>query len=215
MGGRCPSTNELTLSRPKGGHHNTNMEEECRDGRTGVVWRRRSSGSAAAGKPCTEGYRQSVRTPRPAESSIGDLARPRRCPLSTCTPNIREGEHGRSRRYAIETRVLDGRANDGRMVRSLVGCPIGLRVPIMGTTHRRGGRRDSIFSFMFVSLPPFNRPRDDGDLDEEARRAWRSNNDLGMGLRDATGGSTRDHARKGISPPFPLLSLASLKPCGS
>jgi hypothetical protein len=32
------------------------QQEECRGGRSGEVWRRRSSRSAAAGKPYTEGF---------------------------------------------------------------------------------------------------------------------------------------------------------------
>jgi hypothetical protein len=37
------------------GKHDTNNEEVCRDGKSGEVWRRRSSRSTAAGKSGTEG----------------------------------------------------------------------------------------------------------------------------------------------------------------
>jgi hypothetical protein len=46
----------MRSSRPKGGQHDTNIEEDYRDMRSGVVRRQRSLGSPAAGKPCTEGF---------------------------------------------------------------------------------------------------------------------------------------------------------------
>jgi hypothetical protein len=47
-GARYSLTSKSTSSLPKGEQHDNGSEEECRDGRTGEVWRRRSSGSTAA-----------------------------------------------------------------------------------------------------------------------------------------------------------------------
>jgi hypothetical protein len=41
--GRLLPTSLLRSSRPKGGMHDTNTEEDCRDGRSGVVRRQQSS----------------------------------------------------------------------------------------------------------------------------------------------------------------------------
>jgi hypothetical protein len=63
-GARLTSTNMSTSSRLKaqGVKHDTSDEEECRDGRSGEVWRRRCSRSTAARKQSTEGL-SNVRTP--------------------------------------------------------------------------------------------------------------------------------------------------------
>jgi hypothetical protein len=42
-GARCLPTNVLRSSRPKGERHDASREEDCRDGRSGVVRRQRSS----------------------------------------------------------------------------------------------------------------------------------------------------------------------------
>jgi hypothetical protein len=47
-GARSTLINMLTSSRPKARkQHDTDSEEDCRDGRSGEVWRRRSSGQVA------------------------------------------------------------------------------------------------------------------------------------------------------------------------
>jgi hypothetical protein len=55
-GARGLPTSMLRPSRLKWGQHDTSRDEECRDGRSGVVWRQRSAGSTTAGKPYTEGF---------------------------------------------------------------------------------------------------------------------------------------------------------------
>jgi hypothetical protein len=113
-GARCLPTSLVRSSRPKGGQHDIIKEEGCRDGRSGVVRRQRSSGSIAVGKPCTKGFAIiSVSRGLKDLYSSGDHALPHRYPLSTWSLNITECEHGSARRLALETRVLAGRSIGG------------------------------------------------------------------------------------------------------
>jgi hypothetical protein len=106
-------------------------------------------------------------TPRPEGSSNGDHALPHRCPLSICTPSIRECEPGSPRRLVFETRVLDGRAICGRRVRPLAcfrgkysGTKQEQTGEMAGKAFQRGGMNGSFFC-MVVLVPP-TCPRSDG-----------------------------------------------------
>jgi hypothetical protein len=91
---------------------------------------------------------------------------PYRYPLLISTPSIRECEPGEARRLALETKVLDGRANGGRRVRPLADFPD--RYPgtniekigeMAGKTFQRGGKSAG---FLSGCLGPPNCPRGDG-----------------------------------------------------
>jgi hypothetical protein len=138
-GARYLPISMMRSSRPKGGQTTPTTRRIVATG-----------GAAYFRKTLYEGFCANVCTPRPEGSSNGDHALPHRYPLSTCTPNIREFEPMSTRRLALETRVLDGRAIGGMRVRPLARFPV--MYPgatqkkageMAGKTFQRGGRSAS------------------------------------------------------------------------
>jgi hypothetical protein len=103
-GARCSPTVMLRSSRPKEGQHDTNREEDCRDGRSCVVRRQLSSGLAGARKLCAKGFAimsvpplpafldpAMVTTPYPTVTIYGDA----HMILESASPGQRGGSHSK------------------------------------------------------------------------------------------------------------------------
>jgi hypothetical protein len=208
-------------SRPKGGaaRHQQQRGLSRRGDRRGMaatIMRNNPRPKTLYGEFC-----DNVRTPRPEGSSNGDNASPRRYPLLTCTHNNRECEHGSARRLARETRVLDGRAIGGCMVRPLTSFPD--RYPddkqrkakeMTGKFFQHGGK-SAIFVCGILAPPPPLALEVTGTSTRSKAATGGAASILGRGLRDATAGSTSDRMRRVFLLTFPLLSPPRPKSRGS